>query len=279
MCRRSLYLAFVIAAVGACDRPKSLVICHNSNCAEPADPENDDTIAAMRESFALEYKGRPVFDGMEIDTFWRAEDSLCLFAHDLDRPVSTLASEAATELAAYFARPGPIGYGDGPFIVYLELKTHVSRSKDDRHTPEQRLDHARCTWDVYTTLAAGAAANNRTIELVFESFEPLLLQALIDTTPPSTPVPYAFAAVQGIPAPLDSQTHPLSDYRDIPLGVVDFHAHWLLDSQYEAVRALDADLALWMFSATSETFDAIEQFEPKFIVTSEARLMRRWLEW
>ncbi len=56
----------------ACDRPPSLVICHNANCAEPADPERDDTIDALRESLTLERDGLPVFDGVELDTFFRA---------------------------------------------------------------------------------------------------------------------------------------------------------------------------------------------------------------
>jgi len=44
------------------------------------------------------------------------------------------------------------------------------------------------------------------------------------------------------------------------------------------VLSSNVELLFWMFSATTETFAAIEQYEPEMVVTSEARLMRRWLE-
>src|SRR4051812_41589495 len=112
--------SLLVVALAACDRPDAIVICHNANCAEPADPAHDDTIAAMRESLALELDGRPVIDGIEVDTFWRGADDVCLYAHDLDHD-TTPALEPATELATYFARPGPITYADAPFHVLLEL--------------------------------------------------------------------------------------------------------------------------------------------------------------
>lgn len=93
--------ALLVLAVAACDRPPSLVICHNANCAEPADPERDDTLDALRESLALERDGLPVFDGVELDTFWRGADDSCLYAHDLDRD-QTPALEPTAILAEYF---------------------------------------------------------------------------------------------------------------------------------------------------------------------------------
>ena len=38
-------------------------------------------------------------------------------------------------------------------------------------------------------------------------------------------------------------------------------------------------IGMWMFSATSETFDAITRLEPDVALTSEAPLLRRWLEY
>jgi hypothetical protein len=77
------------AALVGCDQPDPLVICHNSNCAEPTDVRRDDTLEGLRASLALEYNGRPVLDGMEMDSFWRASDDKCLYAHDLETVCSS----------------------------------------------------------------------------------------------------------------------------------------------------------------------------------------------
>ncbi|MFN0246513.1 MAG: hypothetical protein ACKV2T_06370 [Kofleriaceae bacterium] len=88
--------------------------------------------------------------------------------------------------------------------------------------------------------------------IVFSSFEPKLLRVLIELTPTATPT--------------------------IPLSIVEVHDQWLNDAQYEGIRSSGVELVLWMFSATVETFDAIERYEPYAVVTSEAQLMRRWLD-
>ncbi len=274
---RQLAVLALLAAGCNLSRPDhALVICHNSNCAEPADPAHDDTIDGLRESLALELDGRPAIDGLEIDTFWRASDSVCLFAHDLDND-QTPANAPAAEVAAYFARQGPISHGDAPFRIVIELKSHVSADTTDLHTPDELVLHAACAWQVYNTIADAAVANGRDVVVMFEAFRPALLQAMIDQTP-ATPVPVQYAAVQGIPHPLDNQTRPLSEYNGLPLSFVEFHAQWILDAQYEAAVSMGAQIAVFMFSATAETFSVIEQYEPALIVTSEARLMRRWLD-
>jgi hypothetical protein len=277
--RRASSVALAAAALVACDRPAPRVICHNGNCVEPADPEADDTIPALRESLALTYRGRPAIDGVEIDSFWNGAAATCLFAHDLERAPTTPAIEPAMELAARFAQPGPLTYGDGPFLVLHELKAHVSADKSDRHTPEQRMLHAACGWQVYTIIADAAAATGRAVELEFSSFEPELLRAVRAQTPAATPIPVRYGAVLGVPAPLDNQTQELGDYAGIPLDTIEIHAQWINDAQHEAVRSYGAELALWMFSATVETFATIDQYEPAVVVTNEARLFRRWLDW
>ena len=113
---------------------------------------------------------------------------------------------------------------------------------------------------------------------VFALFEPKLLAEVIATTPSATPINYKFDAFYGIPKPLDSETRPLSDYTGLPITIVEMHPQWIHDAQYEALLTLDVEVLFWMFSATVETFDAIEQYEPEMVVTSEARLMRRWLD-
>jgi hypothetical protein len=267
----------LILALAACGRPDALVICHNANCVEPADPSRDDTLEALRESLALELDGLPVIDGIEIDTFWRGADDTCLYAHDLDREQPP-AIEPALELAAYFGREGPIARGTAPFHVFLELKSHVSPVKTELHSPAQRELHAACAWQLYDVIATAALDHDRDIEVVFSAFNPDLLRAVIATRPEVTPVPVRLGALQGVPAPLDNQTRPLDAYTGIPLDLVEFHAQWILDGQYEAVRSLGLELAVFMFSATVETFAVIERYEPAMIVTSEARLIRRWLD-
>lgn len=255
------------------------MICHNANCVEPANPEADDTVDALRESLAL-FDGStpgPVIDGIEVDTFWRGVDDVCLYAHDLDRD-QTPAIEPANELAAYFARTGPITHGDAPFHVFIELKSHVSADTAALHSPAQLDLHATCAWQLYDVISTAAIANGRDVIVVFSAFNPDLLRALIARQPVAPPVPIKLGAYQGVPAPLDDQTRPLGDYGGIPLDVIELHVQWILDAQYEAVRSLDLELGVFMFSATVETFAVIEQYTPSVIVTSEARLIRRWLD-
>ena len=42
---------------------------------------------------------------------------------------------------------------------------------------------------------------------------------------------------------------------------------------------MEVDISMWMFQATAENFGAIERVEPRYVITSEAELMRRWLEY
>ena len=90
----------------------------------------------------------------------------------------------------------------------------------------------------------------------------------------------SLGATIGIPAPLDSQTHSLDEFPpELGINLIEIHPDWMTEAQYEAYVHANYDLAFWMFSATSEIFDSIERYEPSMIVTNEARLMRRWLEY
>jgi hypothetical protein len=279
MTRTSASLATLVAAAAGCSQPHPMVICHNANCGEPTDPERDDTLPAFRESLALEENGRPVIDGIELDSFWRGSDDVCLYAHDTsDFAENTPATAPAQELALHFARPGPISFADEPFLVLLELKAFVGPTTKDKHTPEQRVLHARCAWDIYKIVADAAVANHRDIVVEFQSFAPELLRAVIDAKPVATPVPYLLGAVQGVPSPFDDQTRPLRDYTGIPLNDVQVHPLWFLDAQQEAIQTFGATLSFFWFSTTSEVFAAIRKYHPAAVDTSEARLMRRWLE-
>lgn len=267
----------LVVALAACDRPEALVICHNVNCAEPADPAEDDTIAALRASLALEVGGLPALDGIELDLFWRGADATCLLAHDLAGGPTDLAGDAAAVVAEHLATPGPLTPGGAPFHVFIELKAHVGADTSERHTPAQRTLHARCAWAAYATIADAALANQRDLQVYFSSFGPDLLREVIAQRPASVPFEPRYEAFYGIPRPLDSETRPLSDYAGLPISLVEFHAQWIHDAQYEGVTSAGIDVGVFMFSATVETFAVIEQYRPTVVVTSEARLLRRWL--
>jgi hypothetical protein len=270
-------LTSLLLLLAACDRPRTLLVCHNGNCAEPTDVSRDDTIEAFRDSLALEQDGRPLLDGIEIDTFWRGADDTCIYAHDLDNTANAPATLPAMELATYFARPGPITFGDAPFEVSLELKPSVDADRT-QHTPEQAAMHAQCAWGLYRLLDDAAVANGRSINVSFGSFAPDVLRAMIDATPATTRSPFRYVTYQGIPPPLDPDTRPIGDYAGLPISVVEFHTEWILDAQYEYVRSTHQDLAFFMFSLTDESFYTIEQYEAVYVTTSEARLFRAWLE-
>lgn len=271
--------AVAAALVVGCKQPHPIVICHNANCGEPTDPARDDTLPAFRESLALEDNGRPVIDGIELDSFWRGSDNVCLYAHDVsDFAENTPATAPAVELAAHFAKPGPITFADTPFLVLLELKSYVSANTSDHHTPAQRVLHAQCAWSIYKIVSDAALANHRDVTVEFQSFAPELLQAVIAATPRSVPTPYTFGAIQGVPSPFDDQSRPLRDYTGLPISDVQFHPLWMLDAQHEAALTSGAEISFFWFSTTNEIFAAIRRYQPWAVDTSEARLMRRWLE-
>src|SRR5437868_13079258 len=223
--------AAALAFAAGCGQPNTLVICTNADSGEPTDPARDDTLPAFRESLKLEEGGRPVIDGIELDSFWRGSDNVCLYAHDpSDFAENTPAFAPAQELALHFAQPGPISFSDQPFLVLLELKAFVGTSTKDRRTPEQRVLHAKCAWNIYKIVSDAAAANGRDIVVEFQSFAPELLRAVIDTAPGDKPVPYTFGAVQGVPSPVDDQTRPLRDYSGLPITDVQVHPLWLQDA-------------------------------------------------
>ncbi len=268
----------LLATLSSCASQDPSVICHNANCVEPTDPAQDDTPASLSASLALRYQDRPVLDGVEIDLFWRGEDDQCIFAHDLLHPkVLVPASEPAAVVAAYFATPGPIGWHDDrDFEVLLELKGAVTAPPIKQHSAAQRVAHAACAWQTYQTIANAALAHGRRIRVTFSSFAPTLLQAVHDAAPTTPAVPFRLLALQGLNA-LDAQTRGLNEFGDLPIEAVAFHGQWITDTQQQAFVTLGLELSLYMFDATTETFAAIRRYRPAWVITSEARLLRRWV--
>ena len=271
-----------VATVGCADPVKTRVICHNANCVEPTNPAADDTVDALAASLALVNDDVVPFDGVELDTFWDGAQDICVFAHDLDQADAVPATEAATLLGNWLrSRRGlPMTRSFGPFMVFVELKGHVGKSKTERHSEAQRIAHAGCALEVYEVLAEAATLALTDLQVVFTSFDPALLDALRDH--PDMPdrdsdgaVTVRLGALQGIPKPLDSQTQPLGEFTDIDVALV--HPQWLRDGGRTALRSMDVEVGFWMFQATSESLDAIVRYEPDFVTTSEAQFMDAWL--
>lgn len=280
--------ALLLLFGAACERYVPRVVCHNSNCKEPTDPSQDDTVEALEESLALaDEDGRPPFDGVELDFFWRGEDDQCIYAHDLERNDNPLLPEdgirVLNEHLLARARAGlPTTHDGGPFIVFLELKHHVGVSKSDRHSPEQLAAHAACGLDAVDSLIAGAELSRVPLDITITSFEPDLLTA-VRADPrwderPSPQVTLGLGGLQAIPPPLAADSQPIGVYGDVPLTSVSAHPHWLRRGELQALRDRGIEIGYWMFQAVPETFAAIERDEPDFVTTSEANLLRRWLE-
>ena len=281
-CHALLYFALSVIA-GCTDDYDPLLICHNANCVEPANPAEDDSIEALRASLALTRAGRPVIDGVEVDTFWFGAEDRCIFAHDLESDTDIEATRAAEVLnEALLARLDsgkPLTRTGAPFALFVELKGHVG-SEAELHTSAQRTAHAACAMELATIVADAAAAREHEVEIAFTSFEPALLTAV--TSSPAYPAladaaTIRLGALQGIPAPLDGQSRPLDRFGP-EVDFVDIHPQWVTESELQAYASRNWDLAYWMFSVTPETFDAIERDRPRWITTSEATTFARWLD-
>jgi hypothetical protein len=272
-----------LGAPACVDRPKrTWVMCHNANCAGPPDPERDDRLESLSESLALTYEGRPLLDGVEIDVFWHGAAGRCLFAHDLDSAPSAVDARVAAEaIADYVRQPGPRSYNGQLFAIRMELKGFVG-ALGDEHSDEQAALHAECALDLFALYERAAIDSNHAIVVIFDSSAPKLLNALVQRPrwpgrTASGPVAVRLSAdfVDSTPSGLAFQR--LGEFPDVDDVV--FHAGWINDAHYQAFRSLDLQMTLWMFSATVETFDAVERFEPAAVLTSEAPLFRRWLEY
>lgn len=271
----------------ACDisRPNVLVMCHNGNCGGEIDPSKDDTLEALQQSLALTHADRPAIDGLEFDFFWYGKEDRCLFAHDVEQAEKGAldASEAVLAIANHLERPGPISWNGERFYLQLELKGQVG-STSSTHTPEQARRHADCALDALDALQAAALRSNRQLEFTFYSNAPIVLRAL--TNSPRWPgkrsgqqIDVKLGADFSDPTSLGfinfNRLDELTD--DIELDTVILHSAWISKGHETALRSFDIDLALWMFSANVEHFNAIERLKPRYVVTSEALLLRRWV--
>jgi hypothetical protein len=254
------------------------VICHNANCASP-DVTRDDTIATLTESLALARSGVPVLDGMEFDTFWYGADSRCLFAHDLVNDTSTPASAAAGVIADYLAGTTRASWNGERFYVFIEMKPQVGPSYSDAHTPQQYIDHAECALDAVDQILVGARAGGHATTFGFVTGDPTQLEVLAARprwTSLEADPDVELLQIGDIFAPYSSVVPTIADYTHI--DAVEYHPDFMTLEHRETYRSLDIDLVQWSLVTTTEALAAIDQWEPRFAVTNEAMLVRRWAE-
>ena len=270
-------LALLLAA---CDRPQPLVICHNANCTKP-DVSKDDTLDALTESLDQMYNGTPMLDGIELDTFWFGAEDRCLFAHDLNGSTTTSAFEAAQLVADYLQNPSRASWNGERFYVFIELKGFVGESFSDEHTDAQRQLHAECALQMAHSIYLAAQIGGHELTIGFISIRPRLLETLTE--------PGLFQFLQAQPglelmligdifAPFDPIVPDIADFK-MPLDAIEYHPRHLTVQHREAYRALGLDLVQWQFVTTSESFAAIRKWEPKFVITNEAEVVRRWTDY
>lgn len=274
-CEPIVALALVAAA---CDRHEPLVICHNANCAGP-DVTRDDTPEAMRESLALRHDGLPVLDGMELDTFWYGAESRCLFAHDLVNDTTMPASVAADVIAEYLAGTARASWNGERFYVMIELKPQVGASYSDGHTAEQYVDHSECALDAVDRIVEGARAGGHAVTFGFVTADPKHLEVLAARPRWATweaEPDVELLQIGDIFAPYSSVVPEIADYEH--LDAVEYHPDFMTEPQRETYRSLGIELVQWSLVTTTEALGAIEHWEPKFAITNEASLVRRWAE-
>jgi hypothetical protein len=279
------FAAFAVAvavavAVAACDRPSPLVLCHNANCIGP-DVEHDDDLPTLHKSLAQTYDGLPALDGLEIDTFWWGAVSRCLFAHDLSHGTDVSANDAATAIATYLSTNDRVSFNGTRFYMLMELKPNVAESFSEMHTPAQYTQHATCLLDAIDIILAAARTKGHAITFGVLTAAPEGLRVLA-----SQPRWQALESEAGVEtlliadifAPYSSVVPHLSDFDDVALDAVEYHPDFMTVSKREAYRSLGLDLIEWSYVPTSESFDAIERWDPKYVLTNDALLLRRWID-
>ncbi len=259
-----------------CARPDPLVICHNGNCAGAVDVERDDTLDALRESLAVAVSGRPALDGVEIDTVWNGAQERCIFAHEV-RDDAPEVSAAGDLVADHLMTATPPSWNGDLFVLKIELKPVVGPDRQE-HDASQAVQHADCALALAASVMDAAAAAGVEVEVIADSSDDGLLRA-VASRPRWTEIPRRrLSADFGAPWPFTHDTPPLSEFSGVALDVIEFHPEWLADADVEAFRSLGVDFVIWMFSVTPELLASIRNFDPEYVNTGEAELMRRWIE-
>jgi hypothetical protein len=239
----------------ACERPDTLVVCHNANCSDNRGLV-DDTMQALEASLAM----IGVFDGIDVDLVWDASSETCLFAHDLDDPAATApVAQLRVALVAYVGRSDV-----DRFLVKLGLKPHVTKD-GAHHTPAQAVAHVECALE----LAEAIEGAGRAVEIIASSEDPALL-AVVAAHPGW--------AMREISIEITTRGSLADVPRGLRIDLLQFYAPSFDPTQDRARQSLGTDLALWVEELTPETFATVRASRPRFVVTNEAELLRRWLD-
>jgi hypothetical protein len=250
-------LGLGVLVVAACDRPRTLVICHNANCTGDTAPANSDTIDGLRAALALEHDGRPLLDGVELDFLWDAPRDRCAFAHDAETaPARADATAAVDELRAWAG-----GRADRLAVV-IDAKAAAAGDV---------ARFATCVVDAGAALEAAAS-----FDIYLSSGEPAILRAIAAEQARrglALPLTAGFAS----PEPLGNAP-PLSDFDGVALAGISAHPRWLTDQQAAAFADAGLALFLWSHLLTTETLDTIDRYEPYAVGTDDVELLRGWLD-
>lgn len=271
---RLLCSALFLAA--ACRQPDPLVLCHNANCTGELRLHRDDTLDALRSSLEVTVSGRPAFDGVELDTVWLGAEERCIYGHAARRAAPDAAEAGAVVVDHLLDADIPTWNGD-LFVLKLELKPVVGPDLE-QHDASQEIQHAECALDLASAVLDAGAAAGVEVQVIADSSDAGLLRAVAGRPRWRAIADRRLSADFGAPRPFTPDTPRLSDFAGVPLDLIEFHPGWLTDAAVEAFRSLDVDLVLWMFSATPELLAAIRTYDPEYVNTGEAELMRRWIE-
>ena len=282
------WIGIVVGLMGCVvpdERPQATVVCHNANCAHATNPAADDTLQMLDDSLALEYRGRSAIDGIEVDTLWDRQRSLCIFAHDFGAvpAVPELGIEAAMRIARHLRDADEVSWSGDRFFVKIELKGEVL-ADNTQHDDAEVEAHLDCVFDMAQTIIDAARARGIALELGFDSMTVSLLRAAAKSPrwPGKSPYPdVELRLISNMNYP-GLEPSDLESLRDPGNGdgidILAFHATRTPNGIVRSYAELGAALMLWMNDVAPETFDAVHHYEPPYIVTNEALLVRRWTE-
>ncbi len=284
-----MWKLLAIMLLAGCDvapvQPRPTLVCHNANCAGATDPTADNTVSALAASLALQYRGKPAIDGVEVDTLWDRSGSTCIFAHHFGQlagpPVPAM--EAANLVATHLLQAGPVSWSGDRFFIKIELKAEVLLDGTS-HTEEEASQHLACVFDMADKIIAAARHNGIALELAFDSEKVSLLRAITKHARWAGKEPGDGISLRLIANVASSGLEPTDlpslrgDHSSDGIDVLAFHATRIPTQVVDDYDALGATLMLWMQDAAPETLDAMHSYEPSYVVTNEATLFRRWGE-
>jgi len=247
-----------------------IVICHNGNC-DGSGAYLDDSMDGLAASLATTYRGKPAFDGVEIDTFLFYDASLdtstCLFAHDaLDPTTAATPNDAAALVAEHLTKP-IVSWNEERFYLKVEIKPTVAGT-GDFHLADQTIQHVQCvldmievatkdtTWPVTVIIDSTSECMHRDFERQRAKFPTI--------TNPFVTIEHSGPVV------------PVRNCLDFKPEIRTFFVRDWRDTEIEAIRPA----MVWMDrrSENTETVKIIRHIRPEYVTTSTVPYVRGWIE-